>query len=82
MSAPADPLELMDWKRRVFGLYAEIRASEEPEAAWRLWRETVVFDPSAAELYQIDFWLHAGAAVSIVGVTLVAWRVLRPRGGA
>jgi hypothetical protein len=50
--------------------------------AWRLWRETVVFDPSAAELYQIDFWLHAGAAVSIVGVTLVAWRVLRPRGGA
>lgn len=47
--------------------------------AWRLWRETVVFDPSAAELYRIDVWLHAGAGVSIVGVTYLVWRVLRPR---
>jgi uncharacterized protein len=33
-------LELLDWKRRVFALYAEVRASSDPEAAWRLWRET------------------------------------------
>jgi hypothetical protein len=36
----ADTLELLDWKRRVFALYAEIRASSDPEAAWQLWRST------------------------------------------
>ena len=38
--AVADILGLLDWKRRVFALYAEIRASSDPEAAWRLWRST------------------------------------------
>jgi len=32
-------LELLDWKRRVFELYAEIRAASDPEAAWARWRE-------------------------------------------
>lgn len=32
-------LDLLDWKRRVFALYAEVRASDDPEAAWRRWRE-------------------------------------------
>jgi uncharacterized protein (DUF1684 family) len=32
-------LDLLDWKRRVFGLYAEARASSHPEAAWTRWRE-------------------------------------------
>jgi uncharacterized protein (DUF1684 family) len=36
----AETLELLDWKRRVFALYSEIRASGDPEAAWRLWRST------------------------------------------
>ena len=31
-------LELLDWKRRIFDLYAEVRASE-PRAAWARWRE-------------------------------------------
>jgi uncharacterized protein (DUF1684 family) len=35
-----DELTLLDWKRRVFALYAEIRADPDPEHAWRLWRET------------------------------------------
>src|SRR6476619_5457922 len=35
----ADTLELLDWKRRVFSLYAAVRTME-PEAAWKLWRET------------------------------------------
>ena len=35
-----DELELLDWKRRVFELYAEVRASADPERAWRHWRET------------------------------------------
>jgi uncharacterized protein len=37
--ATADTLALLDWKRRVFALYATVRAME-PEAGWELWRET------------------------------------------
>ena len=33
-------LELLDWRRRVFALYAEVRATADPEAAWRHWRAT------------------------------------------
>ena len=35
----ADTLALLDWKRRVFSLYAAVRALE-PVAGWALWRET------------------------------------------
>jgi uncharacterized protein (DUF1684 family) len=35
----ADTLALLDWKRRVFSLYAAVRAIE-PEAGWPLWRQT------------------------------------------
>ena len=35
----ADTLALLDWKRRVFGLYAAVR-SIEPETGWALWRDT------------------------------------------
>jgi len=35
----ADTLELLDWKRRVLGLYAEVRALP-PEEGWELWRQT------------------------------------------
>jgi len=34
-----DVVTLLDWKRRVFALYGEVRASPEPEWAWRRWRE-------------------------------------------
>jgi uncharacterized protein (DUF1684 family) len=34
-----DELTLLDWKRRVFDLYAAVRADPEPERAWRHWRE-------------------------------------------
>ncbi len=33
-------LELLDWKRRVFALYAEVRADPAPAAAWERWRAT------------------------------------------
>ena len=33
-------IALLDWKRQIFDLYTQIRAAIEPEAAWRLWRET------------------------------------------
>jgi len=35
-----DVLTLLDWKRRVFALYASVRSAADPEAAWGLWRET------------------------------------------
>jgi uncharacterized protein (DUF1684 family) len=34
-----DRLDLLDWKRRVFALYAEVRAADDARAAWRRWRE-------------------------------------------
>ena len=36
--AAGDMLELLDWKRRIFELYAEVRRSDDPPAAWRMWR--------------------------------------------
>jgi uncharacterized protein (DUF1684 family) len=36
----AETLELLDWKRRIFALYAEIRAARHPEEAWEMWRAT------------------------------------------
>ncbi len=38
-SVATDLLDLLDWKRHVFELYAEVRASPEPEHAWHRWRE-------------------------------------------
>ena len=35
----ADTLALLDWKRRVFALYEDVRRME-PEEGWKLWRET------------------------------------------
>jgi len=35
----SEALELLDWRRRVFGVYADIRASGDPRAAWERWRE-------------------------------------------
>jgi len=39
-------LTLLDWRRRVFALYAEVRAHDDPQAAWRRWCEV------RAELYR------------------------------
>jgi uncharacterized protein (DUF1684 family) len=35
----SETLDLLDWKRRVFALYAEVRAASDPELAWQRWRE-------------------------------------------
>jgi uncharacterized protein len=35
----ADTLALLDWKRRVFALYAAVRTMS-PESGWELWRDT------------------------------------------
>jgi uncharacterized protein (DUF1684 family) len=34
-----DELDLLDWKRRVFELYADVRRDDDPRAAWRRWRD-------------------------------------------
>ena len=33
-----DLLHLLDWKRRVFEVYAQVRSARDPETAWRTWR--------------------------------------------
>ena len=33
-------LDLLDWKRRIFELYAEVRRTPNPQHAWRHWRDT------------------------------------------
>ena len=40
MTMTLDELTLLDWKRRVFDLYAEVRVDPDPERAWRHWRAT------------------------------------------
>ena len=35
-----DELDLLDWKRRIFALYAAVRADDDPRRAWELWRTT------------------------------------------
>ncbi|HEX6262462.1 MAG TPA: DUF1684 domain-containing protein [Actinomycetota bacterium] len=37
---PAPLLDLLDWKRRVFDLYEEVRSAPDPVVAWELWRAT------------------------------------------
>jgi uncharacterized protein (DUF1684 family) len=37
--ASLSELDLLDWKRRIFDLYAEVRTTAEPQAAWQRWRE-------------------------------------------
>jgi uncharacterized protein (DUF1684 family) len=32
-----DALTLLDWKRRIFNLYAVVRATDDPRAAWDTW---------------------------------------------
>jgi uncharacterized protein (DUF1684 family) len=37
MMSVDDPRTLLDWRRRVFALYAEVRAADDPHAAWEHW---------------------------------------------
>lgn len=38
-AGPGGELDLLDWRRRVSSLYAEVRASDDPEKAWWRWTE-------------------------------------------
>src|SRR3954454_6255900 len=37
MAMRVDQLSLLDWKRRIFALYAEVRADADSERAWQQW---------------------------------------------
>jgi uncharacterized protein len=37
-----DALDLLDWKRRIFSLYSDVRATSDPAVAWLHWRDTRV----------------------------------------
>jgi uncharacterized protein (DUF1684 family) len=37
--ASYDPLDIVDWRRRVFAIYAAVRADPDPESAHSSWRE-------------------------------------------
>jgi uncharacterized protein (DUF1684 family) len=36
---PGDVIDLLDWKRRVFELYRQIRVAPKPAEAWEAWRK-------------------------------------------
>jgi uncharacterized protein len=35
-----ETMGLLDWRRRIAELYADVRAESDPERAWQLWRDT------------------------------------------
>ena len=37
--SPPDALDLLDWKRRIFAVYADVRRAAAPEVAWGRWRD-------------------------------------------
>ena len=37
LASADEALDLLDWKRRIFALYADVRASTDHEASWRRW---------------------------------------------
>ena len=39
MKSSGETLDLLDWRRSVANLYAEVRAASDPEKAWWRWRE-------------------------------------------
>jgi uncharacterized protein (DUF1684 family) len=39
MTSPTTVLDVVDWRRRVFALYALIRTQDDPAAAHRMWRD-------------------------------------------
>jgi uncharacterized protein len=36
----SERLDLLDWKRRIFDLYREVRVEKDPASAWRRWCQT------------------------------------------
>jgi len=52
VATAAETLDLLDWKRRIFALYAEVRAAADPRAAWS-GREPLLFRPVATAAFEL-----------------------------
>jgi uncharacterized protein (DUF1684 family) len=78
-----DALDLLDWRRTVFALYAQVRASADPaeaHARWRKGRDRLFADSSATPLLPED---RAGFTALPVEPYDPAWRfeaVIEPAG--
>ncbi|MEO5840087.1 MAG: DUF1684 domain-containing protein [Acidimicrobiales bacterium] len=66
-SAPADPLGLVDWRRRVASLYARVRAEADPAVAhdqWRNGRDVLLRTHSESPIPAAERAAFAGATVA------------------
>lgn len=77
---PGDVAELLDWKRRIFALYARVREAADPYAAWKDWRDTrdEMFRthpqtpvPEGADFKELPYFDHDPAA-RVLGEVVVA----------
>lgn len=74
-------LDLLDWKRRIFGLYGEVRAAKDPARAWERWREErdelirthpqSPVDGSRGGEYEGDYFAYDPASRALADVVLV-----------
>lgn len=75
-------LTLLDWKRRIFELYREVRRASSPEAAWRQWRQvrdelyrehpqSPLPDAVRASLGELDYFPY-DAALRVLAVVVPA----------
>ena len=58
-----ETFDLLDWKRRIFELYAAVRSASDPSVAWLLWREVragfrgveyYLYDPELRVLAEVE----------------------------
>lgn len=89
-------LDLLDWRRRIFELYAEVRRSSDPKAAWLGWRavrdelfathpQSPVPQPDRARfpgLSYFDYEPRARVVAEVDGVDTAAQQLRRNDGGA
>jgi uncharacterized protein (DUF1684 family) len=81
MGDAIDELTLLDWKRRVFELYAEIRGDADPQRAWRRWcdvrAELFASHPQTPARDVVPAYFEYDPSLRTLGVVAPAERVDR-----
>jgi uncharacterized protein len=76
-----DELTLLDWKRRIFALYAEVRADADPQRAWRHWRavreELFVSHPQSPAPGAVPAYFDYDPALRALAIVEPVERVMR-----
>jgi len=76
-----DELTLLDWKRRIFELYAEVRAEQQPDRAWERWcavrRELFATHPQSPARGARPRYFDYDPALRTLGTVEPAERVTR-----